>query len=285
MSNSFKQIILDILLRYFPRIYKKRFFDSINNLTWKNIKDRNIENELLLIQYFLKKDSIFIDVGANLGQYVFMSEKTISPSNIYAFEPQENLSNRLKKLFPKANILQFAISNNSGNTSFKIPFFKTREIHTRGTLKTNHVELDETDYKIIDVQLETLDNIFRSKNLKNISLIKIDVEGAEFDSIEGSSNIIEKYNPVLIVEIEQRHHDTPIIDFIRNFEKSKNYKCYYFDTIEQQFRKDLTHSIISANQAINNHGKSRIFINNFIFIPNKGTNFIDIDELNEQIKK
>jgi FkbM family methyltransferase len=51
-------------------------------------------------------------------------------------------------------------------------------------------------YKTIEGQMTTLDSF----NFKDVSFIKIDVEGAEYYVLKGAQQTLEKYKPVIIVE-------------------------------------------------------------------------------------
>lgn len=265
--SKLKSLKQNLEINLFPKAYKQKYFQNIEALSWKNIKNRNIENELLLIPYLLESGKGFIDVGANLGQYLCQAEKLTQVENIFAFEPHPALNKRLSKLFKGIHLSQNALSNAVGHTQFKIPYFNQREIHTRGTLKTEHIEVDETNSVLIDVEISTLDHFMIQNPGAQIALIKIDVEGAEFDVIDGAKKLIESQHPILIIEIEQRHHQTPILDFIKSLEQSGHYVCCYFDTQAQVMKNDLHSKRIEDLQAIDNHGKNRLFINNFIFIP------------------
>jgi FkbM family methyltransferase len=282
--SKLKAIKQNLEINLFPLSYKRKYFQNIDSLNWKNIKNRNIENELLLIQYFLDSNSSFIDVGANLGQYLFKADSIVSRNNIFAFEPHPALNKRLSKLFPGINLSQDALSDSEGNTQFKIPYFNNREIHTRGTLKTEHIEVDETNPVLIDVHISTLDKFAEVNKIEKISLVKIDVEGAEFDVIKGASEMIKKFHPVFIIEIEQRHHQSNIMDFIMSLEEMGQYTCCYFDTLAQELKTDIKEKKIEDIQSLDNHGKNRLFINNFIFIPMEKA-AIKVEEINRKIKE
>lgn len=58
----------------------------------------------------------------------------------------------------------------------------------------------------IDVQVRTLD----SYGFDRVAAMKIDVEGAELDVIRGAAETLARWRPLLLVEIEQRHHAGPI---------------------------------------------------------------------------
>ena len=283
MKKTLKDIFHQFQIRFFPEIYKKRFFKSIRQLNWKYIRNRNIENELLLISYFLQKDSCFIDIGANLGQYLFKAEKLIEKENIYAFEPHPLLYKRLRNIFKGPHIFPYAVSSNNEKSQFKIPFFDEREIHTRGTLKTDYVDVSETDFKLISVDVIKLDSFIKTLGLKNITLIKIDVEGAEMDVIEGAWDTLAQYQPILIIEIEQQHHQTDIHTFIRRIEEKGGYKGHYFDPVLQQLKDNIHELDLKDIQSMQNHGKNRMFINNFIFLPLPGVSE-RVKDINLRIK-
>lgn len=286
MIATLKKIKQKLEFSLFPQQYKEKYFRQIAALNWQNIHSKNIENELLLIRYFLEKDSVFIDVGANLGQYLFVAESIIDQNkgHICGFEPHPYLASRLEKIFPKTEIIQKALSDAIGKAQFKVPFFKHREIHTRGTLKTNHIETDETNFKLLNVEIDTLDTFVKSKDLRKIDVIKIDVEGAEFDVLKGASDSIKQFKPVLIVEIEQRHHDQDVLKFISDFEREFDYQCHYFDADEQELKSDLNLKTIDQLQSADNHGKNRMFINNFIFIPNSKSGQLNKENIHKQIR-
>ncbi len=285
MKTRLKALIQNLQINIVPEVYKRRFFKNIEHLDWKSIKDKNIENEILLIRYLLDKNSTFIDIGANLGQYLYTTEKILSKENIYAFEPHPMLNKRLTKIFKGINIHQYAISSMDHKTKFKIPFFNNREIHTRGTLKTEYIDNSETNYKLIDVDVVKLDTITGKLNIRDISLIKIDVEGAEMDVFEGSAETISKHRPILLIEIEQQHHSDSILSFILKIESSCSYKCYYFDTEIQQLKGDIHQQDILQIQSASNHAKNRLFINNFIFLPLEKYDEDKVYQINQNIEK
>ena len=51
------------------------------------------------------------------------------------------------------------------------------------------------------VPMDTLDGIAEEYGFEKINLVKIDVEGAELDVLRGSSDMLEKHKPILLVEV------------------------------------------------------------------------------------
>ncbi len=72
-----------------PSYYKSRFFKKLKGLSAQNLLERKVEPEFLWIKEVLEKDSVFMDVGANVGAYLYTLENHLKPENIYAFEPNQ----------------------------------------------------------------------------------------------------------------------------------------------------------------------------------------------------
>ena len=102
------------------------------------------------------------------------------------------------------------------------------------------------------------------KNLKEINFIKIDVEGNEFKTVKGAENTIKKYKPTLMIEIEQRHHQEPIWNFIEEI-KNWGYTANFLERSTLSIAP-LTQEIIEKQNA-ENVKKHQQYINNIIFIP------------------
>ena len=63
-----------------------------------------------------------------------------------------------------------------------------------------------------------------STNNKKISFIKIDIEGAELFALKGALNTINKYKPIILMEI--------CINHIRNFNYNVKDIYYFFHKID-----------------------------------------------------
>ncbi len=261
-------------------IYKKKYLKHYINLSWKNYNEDKVEFEMLIFPYFLNKDSVFFDVGSNIGSFVLIANKTISQKNIYAFEPIPMLNKRLSKLFPNANIKNIALSNSKTKTQFKIPKINHTQFLTRGTLNTNFIETNESGFNLLNVHTNTLDTFCFEEDIKQIDVIKIDVEGHEFEVIKGALKSFKKYQPILIIEIEQRHHTEDITTIINEI-KNIDYSCFYFDS-KNFALTELTLDAKSLQQKTD-FEKSRKYVHNFIFIPNSKVQEGIVSDINRKI--
>jgi len=62
-----------------PSFYKQRYFKKLRNLTEHTILEKKVEPELFWLFHYLKKEDVFIDVGANVGAYLYITESLLSP--------------------------------------------------------------------------------------------------------------------------------------------------------------------------------------------------------------
>lgn len=136
----------------------------------------------------------FVDIGAHVGTYTW----SVAPycKEVIAFEPTKHIYNILC-----GNI---ALSNLSSKvTTYNVPLsYQTKEVtfHERaddgGTNGLNTPYLSES-YDSYKVETQTLDSYV----IENIGLIKIDVEGHEYEVLQGAKRtIIQNEYPPIIFE-------------------------------------------------------------------------------------
>ncbi|MGI9652162.1 FkbM family methyltransferase [Chryseobacterium sp. RLHN22] len=246
-----------------PSFYKQRYFKSLKNLTRENFSGRNVEPELVWIKEYLQNDAVIFDIGANVGTFLYQFENKLNHKNIYAFEPNKKLNIRLKRLFPSMNISSVALSDENTTAQFKVPIIKGKMVASRGTLNTEYKEKGEERSYTETVEVVKLDDWTRSKNISKIDFIKIDVEGNEMKTLFGGKNTIQQFKPTLMVEMEQRHHKTPIWDEISEVE-SWGFEAHYLNRKTFTLEK-LTEEILLKN--ISDEKNKTDYINNIIFIP------------------
>ncbi|MFL9833335.1 FkbM family methyltransferase [Chryseobacterium terrae] len=246
-----------------PGFYKQRYFKSLKNLNKENFSGRNVEPELVWIKEYLQNDAVIFDIGANVGTFLYQFEDKLNHKNIFAFEPNKKLNIRLKRLFPKMNISSVALSDENTTAQFKVPIIKGKMVASRGTLNTSYKEKDEENSYTETVEVVKLDDWTKSKNIKKIDFIKIDVEGNEMKTLFGGKETIQKFRPTLMVEMEQRHHNQPIWNEISEVE-NWNFEAHYLNRKTFTLEK-LTEEILLKN--ISDEKNKTEYINNIIFIP------------------
>jgi FkbM family methyltransferase len=260
---SLYQTIAEKLQYISPNFYKKRYFKNLNNLTKDNFSARNVEPELVWIKDYLPKNAVILDIGANVGTFLYQLENKLDHENIYAFEPNKRLYNRLKRLFPSMRVLPLALSDENTTATFKVPIINGKMIASRGTLNTSYKEKGEEKSYTEKVKVIKLDEWAAIEHFSKLDFIKIDVEGNEMKTLFGAREIIKQFLPTLMVEMEQRHHDNPIWNEISEVE-SWGYEARYLNRKTFVLER-LTEEIILHNT--DDEKNKTNYINNIIFIP------------------
>ena len=179
---------------------------TIENETFWNGLFISWENETGWIwQELCQFSNTIIDIGANTGIYSMVA-KTINPkSKVFSFEPSKHtykkllLNNKLNKF--DITCEQIALSDSTG----KQVFFDTPDTNqTSASLSSEKLKNWEGysgeiyEYKVQTVKLA---DYIKNKSIENIDLIKMDIEMHEPEAIEGLGSYLQKYKPIVIIEV------------------------------------------------------------------------------------
>jgi FkbM family methyltransferase len=147
-----------------------------------------------VIRKVCKPDSICIDVGCFKGDILTAMIESAPAARHKAFEPVPQQFTFLKEQFSHlADIFPYAL----GNANKKTTFHHVVSNPTYSGLKQRQYKGEETISEI-EVEARKLDDIIPSD--LPITLIKIDVEGGEYDVLQGGKTLLNKWHPYLIFE-------------------------------------------------------------------------------------
>ena len=174
----------------------------------------------------LTHDSTVVDVGGYLGEWSQKIRDKYNP-NIYVLEPipsyYEGLVDKFKSE-EKIKIFNFGLSSSSGTVNINLD-------NASSSLYKPGVGNQQ-------VEISTLDSFMESNGIDEIDLIKINIEGSEFDLLE---DIIKKGLQTKIKNFQiQFHVFIENCEARRNFirkELSKTHDCTYnYDYIWEGWR-------------------------------------------------
>lgn len=202
----------------------------LTNIYWKGEKGFEFE----IGSFFnknIKKFNYFFDIGANFGFYSAYASKMNPNLTIFSFEPLTNIYKNqidfLKLNNIKSKSENLAISNFNGISTFYVPDKDIiSEIHT-ATLNPDFFY--NKRFKMIQKQVETisLDSYINKLTFNKTEkiLIKLDVEGHEFNVFKGAINFLKTSKPVIICEIEM---NSDYLKELYNLLVSLDYSFYIF---------------------------------------------------------
>ncbi|TXJ45433.1 FkbM family methyltransferase [Brachyspira aalborgi] len=145
------------------------------------LKQYNIKNI-----FEVKNDAVVFDIGAFKGDTAyFFSKKCSNKARIYAFEPDENNYKVLLKIKDKYKLNNVIASN---------ILFSNLET------EINFLSMD-LNRQAVKMKSTTIDKFVEENNIEKIDYIKMDVEGAEKNILEGAIKTIKKFKPSLAIAI------------------------------------------------------------------------------------
>ncbi len=216
------------------------------------------KEELNMMRTFLKKDSVVLDIGANIGWYTLNIAQNVPNGLIMAFEPVHSVYDYLKKNVILNNIKNVKLYNIAlSDKNEKMVFYYDPKLSASTSLKKLH----ENRKKIkITYNAKRIDDFFDKKS--TIDFIKCDVEGGEIFTIKGGLKIITRTLPIIFLEMlrkwsaKHNYHPNDIIAILDEI----GYGCYYIKNNRLVRIKKVTEKTTSTNFYFLHQRKHRSFI-------------------------
>lgn len=144
-----------------------------------------------VLEQHLHNGAVFVDLGANEGFFSVVASRLVGPrGSVIAVEPQSRLQSVLLKNFEINNcynvrLIRCAIANQTGVTRLMIA--PETNTGSSGLFRSTRYRLPSEA-----VQAFTLEEFFEKVGLDRCDLIKIDVEGAEYDIVTSSTAFLKR---------------------------------------------------------------------------------------------
>ena len=157
-------------------VLRQRF--SVSNM------DPAQNGEYALLKHVLPNCSVFIDVGANKGEWTsyIIADKGHTTYKCHLFEPGANAFAQLKNTFSNNQNVELnnvAVSNTPGILEFY-------EEENAGGMSSAVKGWSAESIEPVQVPCTTIDQEIVVKNLEAVDFIKIDVEGFDLKVMEGA---------------------------------------------------------------------------------------------------
>jgi FkbM family methyltransferase len=174
--------------------------------------------------------SVAIDVGANVGEYTLWLAKRVGPQGrVLAYEPFAPVARRLRLLvrlnrLHTVEVTEAAVADVEGGGALSLP--RTRLGFVADALpylSSTNVSGD------IRVPVVTLDQESLRKNLRHVSVLKVDAEGGDFKVLKGAVKLIERERPTIMVEANEQwmaRVGSTLRDLVHLVRDELNYRIY-----------------------------------------------------------
>ena len=199
-----------------------------------------------VIKQNISSDDIVIDIGANIGYFTLIMAKCIRENGkVFSFEPEPKNFELLKKnveINNYSNVIleKKAIGDKTGMAKLYLADRKSN-LFASGMHRIFQSDLVSQIPDPISINIIKLDDYLQDlKFIKKIRLIKIDVEGAEFDVLKGMNKILDENKEIEIVmefsseNLEDYGSNTPdVVDFLMN----KGFKLSIINEVEKRMEE------------------------------------------------
>lgn len=200
---------------------------SMNGATGNWYCGLHEHEDMGFVLHILEPGDLFVDVGANIGSYSILAG-TCKGVKVIAIEPIPETFSWLKKNI-KFNKLDGKIQcMNIGLADQKRTMYFSSNLDT-----SNHVVSKDDNISVVKVDVNMLDNILDNKCP---TVIKLDVEGFEFQVLNGAKNILDNPNLIaVIVELNGSGARYGVDDNqIHKLLISKEFKTFKYDPLKRK---------------------------------------------------
>ena len=153
------------------------------------------ENENILLGNFIEKKDFIIDIGANIGTQTLSFSNKVGPNGqVIAFEPQNIISQCLQTNLTINDIDNVKVYNMGVSSDDGWARINDEKYSKEGRYGEAGIQKKGSLIKVIKLN---------SLKLKKCDLIKMDVEGHEWNIINGGQNFIKEHNPIIYLEAKK----------------------------------------------------------------------------------
>jgi FkbM family methyltransferase len=214
---------------YFPKMILRRVFRFSKSEVWVPDFDGNLKMCLQLsdhmqrrifwmgyyssdivaiLKEMLKPGMVVLDVGANIGEITLVSAQLVgSDGAVISFEPVSAIADKLVEHVQINGLSQIVINRYGLGKEMRenMPIYVScgqRSADPHNGLASLYGQAEGAAL-IGYIDVSTLDESVLSLQLSRVDLIKIDIEGGEYDCLLGAKDVLKKYRPMLIVEVQE----------------------------------------------------------------------------------
>ena len=171
-----------------------------------------------------KEEGIYIDIGAHTGLYTITAIKSNKLNSIISIEPyylnMARLTTNLRINRIEKNVQTLLLAASNLNSVQKFNLKTTQSYLSKGG------KIDNEGEPIKTIKLDSIDF---NKTKKRINGIKIDTEGEDLKVLQGSSQLIKKFKPKIIVEVRNENKSD-----IQKFFDKLNYELFSVNDLKNK---------------------------------------------------
>ncbi|MCD8487441.1 MAG: FkbM family methyltransferase [Desertifilum sp.] len=185
-----------------------------------------------LVSELIHPGDTCIDIGANQGSYTFLMASLVGKNGkVVAFEPQLDLGQMLKDSLllndygDRLLLDGRAVYKNSGE---KLKFYLSEDIKNSGHSSLVNHGVHVSAERVAIVETITLTDFFQEQNIDFAKVVKIDVERAELEVIQGATDLFKQQRIKSVILEQEAGSDA------QKLLESHQYQCWMIDEMRNK---------------------------------------------------
>lgn len=185
---------------------------------------------------------LILDVGANRGQSIASFKNIFLDAKITSFEANPQFFEILDKVqewYSEVSVHKLGLGSRTGHLEFYLPKVDGKYILEEGSIRRDNFEKpwvverlnsygENLEFVTFDVEIVEADSFLRGSHF---DIVKIDIEGAEYDALSKMTQLIEKCYPVFLIENSD-------FENVTHFLSSYGYQCFQYSS-KKNFLKPI----------------------------------------------
>ena len=179
------------------------------------------------------KPSLIIDVGAYKGKWTGFVKKIFPDASFLMIEPQQDKEAILKKVASSFSNVYYQMILTGRENKDDVVFY---EMETGSSIYKEQTNVKGTERHY---QMKTLDTLMHNYNFTGSCFLKLDVQGAEIDVLEGAGETLQKTDFILLeASMLNYNQGAPLVADIIEWLNKRDFVL--FDICDQQRRNNNT---------------------------------------------
>lgn len=161
-----------------------------------------------LLAPYVPGDAVVFDVGGHAGQFAKLFSALAPGGAVFTFEPAGYARAILQvvaglRMIPNLYVMPFGLGARAGTEIINVPVKKKGNVGFGLSFigESGGVSSRYRDFHRERVFISTVDEMVETLNLQRLDFIKADIEGFEFFLLQGAEKTLEKFRPVLLLEL------------------------------------------------------------------------------------
>jgi FkbM family methyltransferase len=220
-------MIKSLLKKILPASFKIGMKSFLVKILGQRVVSNDMFDHLLELKRLGYGPECIIDVGAYKGEWTSKISKIYPQAQIFMLEAQPDKEKYLKEIAQKNPNIKYQIALLGAKVEGSVQFYKME------TGSSVYSEQTDAQREVVTLEMKTLDSVASTFSKENKALLKLDVQGAEIDILEGAGNILPSVEFILLeASVLNYNKNAPLIGEIFQYLNGKGF--ILFDICEQK---------------------------------------------------